>query len=131
VALGEVDARLGGLEILLYVFQGNGALICVSAVRSDPVACGYGDATPADLWKLACDTLVRYDVTHERQVGIGEDAFLAIYGGVTAQVAWVTRGQLATASVTCLACDQSWAVGAARSTAVLLNRLLSTRLPDA
>jgi hypothetical protein len=128
VALGEIDERLGGLEILLYVFQvtdGSGALVCLSAVRPDPAAPGDGGATPADLWKLACEALVRYDIAYEWHVGIGDDAFLVVYGGVTAQVAWVTVDRLATVSVTCLAGEQGWAVEAVRSIAILANDYLA------
>jgi hypothetical protein len=127
VALGEVDRRLGGLEIALSVFQvtdGSGGLVCLSAIKPDPDALD-GGATAADVWDLACRALAQYGTAYERIVGIGEDAFLAIYGGVTAQVAWIDGDRLATASVTCLGCDQDWAVEGVRSIAAWLDRRLT------
>jgi hypothetical protein len=128
VALAEMDERLGGLVVMLSVFQiadGSGALVCLSAVRSDPVAPPTGAATPADLWDLARRALSRYEVSHERLAGLGDHAFLAIYGGVTAQVAWLAGDRVATASVTCLARELGWAVDAARSIAPVLDRRLT------
>jgi hypothetical protein len=127
VTLGQIDERLRGLETLLHVVRvidGSGALVCLSAVSPEPAAEGTG-ATPADLWEMACQALARCEIPYESQVGIGEAAFLAVYGGVTAQVAWLAGNRLATASVTSLAGEQTWAVEAARSIAVLLDRRLS------
>jgi hypothetical protein len=56
--------------------------------------------------------------------GAGETAFLAVYGDVTAQVAWLTGGRLATASVTSLVWEQAQTIEVARSTAVALDRRL-------
>jgi hypothetical protein len=133
VALGQVDKRLGGLEILLGVFQvteRSPALVCLSVIRPDSAAGGTGRATPADVWALACEALARFSVTHEPQAGIGEDAFLALYGSVTAQVAWVTGDRLATVSVTCLGGTRTWLVAAARSIAVFLDGRLARSLPN-
>jgi hypothetical protein len=124
IALGEVDARLGGLEIVLSVFQvtdGSGALVSLSAIRRDPRTSSAAGASPADLWALACQALAHHGITHEQLSGPGERAFLAIYGGVTAQVAWLAGGCLATASVTCLTREPGWAVAAARAIAPVLD----------
>jgi hypothetical protein len=129
IALGEVDERLGGLEILLDVLQVTGrgtGLVCLSAVSIDPAAPG-GGATPSTLWDLALAALVNYGTPHTRPIGIGEDSFLADYGGVTAQVAWMTGDRLATASATCLDGEQGWSVKAARSVAIVLDRCLRSR----
>ena len=65
---------------------------------------------------------------HERLSGLGDDAFLAVYGGLTAQVAWLTGDRLSTASVTCLTREQDWLVDAARSIAIMLDRRRSRSL---
>jgi hypothetical protein len=128
VRLGEIDERLHGLEMLLHVVRvidGSGALVCLSTVSPDPTARGAAGARPADLWRLACEALARHGIAHEREAGIGEAAFLAVHGGVTAQVAWLAGDRLATASVTSLAGEKAWAVDAARSLAVVLDRRLN------
>jgi hypothetical protein len=126
--LGEVDRRLGGLEGVLSVFQvadRREALVCLSVVRSDRSGRGEGGVTPSDLWVLARQAVARYGVAHEGKVGVGDDAFVAIYGGVIVQVAWVTGDRVATASVTCRASEQAWAVDATRSVARLAERNLT------
>ena len=55
-------------------------------------------------------------------IATGDDAFLAMYHGTTAQVAWMAGGRLATASVTCLAGDEHWAIAAAHAIAAFLDR---------
>ena len=122
---GRAPGRPGDPAFSVFqVTDESGALICLSAVRRDPGADGVGGATPADLWELACQALARYGIPHERLVGIGDDAFLATYGGVTAQVAWLAGARLTTASVTCLAREPGWAADAARTIAVVLDRHL-------
>ena len=124
IALGELDGRLRGLESLLHVIQvtdGSGVLICLGVVQPAPRAAGEAVATPYDLWALACDGLVRQKVPHERRIDIGQDALLAIHGGMTAQAAWLIGDRLTTASVTSLAGDMDWTIEAARSIATHLT----------
>ncbi len=128
VALGEVDRRLRGLVVWLDVFRvtdRSGALVCLSVVRPDPAASEDGGATTADLWALAWEALVRHGVAGQRLGGLGDDAFLAVHRGKTAQVAWVAGDRLATASVTCLAGGNEWAIEAARGIAVVAEDYLA------
>jgi hypothetical protein len=128
VAPGEVDKRLGGLVVSLDVFRitggtgpGAGALVSLGTVRPDPVASGDHGATTADLWRLACAALMQDAIPGGHLNGFGDDAFLAVYGGTTAQIAWMAGDHLATASVTCLAGEESWAIEAAYSIAAFLD----------
>ena len=132
VALGEVDVRLRGLEILLSGFQvidESSALVCLGAITADSLVPDTGGATPSDLWDLACQGLERFGIASERPSDLGDDAFLVVYGGVTAQVAWLAGDRLATASVTCLALEHGWATKAACSIAQVLDRRLSNLFP--
>jgi hypothetical protein len=127
VALGELDARLGGLTVSLEAFRvadGDGALACLGVVRPDPTA-SDGGATVVELWWLARAALARHRVPRARWVGLGEDALLAVHGGRTAQVAWLAGDRLATAGVTRLADLDAWAIGAARALAVLADARLA------
>jgi len=123
IALGLVDRRLRGLESILQVFQatdGTGALVCTSVVGTDPAA---GDGiTPDDLLGLVCEAMLRHGVTHERRIDVGPDAFLAIYGEMTAQLVWMAGGRLLTVNATCPFGDRAWTIDAARSIAGLLDR---------
>jgi hypothetical protein len=129
VALGEVDERLHGLVISLDVFRvtgrtGRGALVTLGVVRPDRTASGDRGATIADLWALACAALAQPAIPGRRLAGLGSDAFLAVYGGTTAQIAWVTGDRLATASVTCLDGDEDGAIAVAHAIAACLDRRL-------
>jgi hypothetical protein len=122
--LGEVDERLRGLESLLHIIRvpdGSGVLVCLGVVQPDPMAAGAGRATLYDLWALACEGLVQQKVPHERRIDIGQDALLAVHGGMTAQAAWLIGNRLTTASVTSLAGDMAWATEAAHSISMLLT----------
>jgi len=127
VALWEVDERLVGLVASLNIFSvaggaGAGALVTLGIVGPDRTADGDGSATVSDLWKLACAALTQHAIPNGRLDGLGDGAFLAVYGGTTAQIAWVTGDRLATASVTCLADENTWAIEAAHSIATFLDR---------
>jgi hypothetical protein len=124
VDLGEVDARLDGLVVSVNVFRvadraGAGALVSLGIVRPDRAA---GGTTTAGLWKLACAALLQHAIPGGHLDGLGDDAFLAMHYGTTAQVAWIDGDLLATASVTCLARDEDWAIAAAHSIAAFLDR---------
>jgi hypothetical protein len=124
IALGEIDSRLHGLESAVTIFRvtnRSGGLICLSVVRPDPKTRSEGSVTPARLYQLAYESVARLGVAHEHPARIGEQAFLALYGGVTAQVAWLDGDLLATASVTCLAGNLAWAADAARALAAFLD----------
>src|SRR5215217_8384190 len=132
VQLGEIDERLHGLEMLLHIVRvvdGSGALVYLSTVSADPAVPDAHGARPIDLWRLACEALARSGATYGCQAGIGETAFLAVYGGVTAQIAWLAGGRLATASVTSLVWEPARTVEAARSVASLFDRRLTRRPP--
>ena len=126
IALSEVDVRLLGLAAWVSVFRvadgaGVGSLVSVGIVTPDPTA-DDGSATVADLWKLACAALAQHAIPSGHLDGLGDDAFLAVHDGTTAQVAWLDGVRLTTASVTCLAGDEHWAIAAAHSIAALLER---------
>ncbi|MFN8637139.1 MAG: hypothetical protein U0893_25100 [Chloroflexota bacterium] len=128
VQVGEIDQRLHGLEMLLQIVRmpdASGALVCLSVVSSDPSAHGAHDASPAGLWQLAREALVLHGVPHQPQTGLGDAAVLAGYGGVTAQVVWLAGAHLATASVTSLDRETTWAARAARALAVTIDRHLT------
>ena len=129
VMLGEVDARLDGLIVSIGVFRvangaGAGALVSLGVVSPDLTASGSGSATIADLWKLACTALPLHGITGGHLDGFGDDAFLAVYHGTTAQIAWTVGDRLATASVTSLNDNEEWMIAAARSIASVLDRRL-------
>ena len=75
-----------------------------------------------DLWTLACETLPLHGVASRHPSRIGDDALLVVYGGITAQVAWLSGDRLATASVTSLNGDDAWAIEAASAIALALDR---------
>jgi hypothetical protein len=130
IHLGEIDERLRGLEMRLQIVRvvdGSGALVHLGTVSPAPATAGVPATRPIDLWRLACEAHAQSGATYGCQAGIGETAFLAVYGGVTAQVAWLASGRLATASVTSLVWEQDWTVVAARSVAVLLDHELRRR----
>jgi hypothetical protein len=143
IGLGEIDQRMHRLLVSLNVYQvtdGSGVLVCLGVVspnrvgvvspnrhgvvRPNRMADGAGGVAPADLWTLAREALALHGVFRETPVEMGDDAFLAVYGGVTAQVAWLTGDHLATASVTSLNGDEAWMIETARSIAGLLDRRL-------
>jgi hypothetical protein len=120
VLLGEVDQRLNGLTIQLDTFRltdEQGGLVSIGLVSADPESSYRDGATARTLWLLAHEALVTHGVPCEHLVGIGDDAFLALHGGCTAQVAWLTRDRLATVSVTTPRDDSQWAMSVARSIA--------------
>jgi len=134
IELGGLDPRLRGLESVLVVFQaidGSGALICLSTIEPHPVAGDERGATPADLWALVCEALVRCGVAHRRELAIGPDAVLAVYGEITAQVAWLDGDRVATVSVTRLTGQRGWPADTARMAAAVLKRQLAGRSPAA
>ena len=125
VALGEVDRRMHRLIVSLEVFQatdGSGMLVSLGVIRIDPAATTVVGASPLDLWALAGEPLSRYGVALPCPIQIGDRARLVVYGGITAQVAWLAGERLVTASVTSLQGTESWVTGAACSIAVLLDR---------
>jgi len=129
VALAEVDERLLDLAASLQVFRvvggtGAGSLVTLGIVGPDRAAGGDCGATTADLWALACASLMQDAIPGGHLVGFGDDAFLAVYQGTTAQLAWLVGDRLATASVTCLADESTWAIEAAHSIAAFLDRRL-------
>jgi hypothetical protein len=127
VALEEVDRRMRRLVVSLAVFQvtdGSGALISLGVVTPHRTVSGRGGATITDLWAMAREALPRYGIALRHSIRGGDDALLVLYGGVTAQVAWLAGDRLATASVTSLDGSESWTVEAACSIAVLLDRRL-------
>jgi len=132
VALGEVDERLVGLAASIQVFRvaegpGAGALVSLGVVGAGGEA-RHGDrATTVHLWELACAALRQHAIPGGPLDGIGDDAFLAVYDGTTAQVAWMRGDRLATASVTCLAGDEHWAIATAHAIAALLDARLNPR----
>lgn len=125
VGLASIDERLHGLESLLQVCQvqdGNQGLVCISVVWAAPGSAARGRITPTHLWDLTCTALVRHRIPHQREIDVGPDAILVVYGEVTAQVAWLDGNRLLTASATSLTRERAWAIQAARSTARLLAR---------
>ena len=132
VALREVDERLVGLTASIQVFQvaegpGAGALVSLGVVGAGGEA-RHGDrATTVHLWELACAALRQHAIPGGHLDGLGDDAFLAVYDGTTAQVARMRGDRLATASVTCLAGDENWAIATAHAIAALLDARLNPR----
>jgi hypothetical protein len=132
VALEEVDRRMRRLVVSLAVFQvtdGSGALISLGVVTPHWTASGNDGATITDLWALAREALPRHGIAWRHSIRGGGDALLVVYGGVTAQVAWLAGDRLATASVTSLDGSENWTVEAACSIAVLLDRRLGDEDP--
>jgi hypothetical protein len=126
VALGEVDERLVGLVASVNVFRvadgaGAAVLLSLGIVRQDRAV---GGATISRLWELACAALAQHAIPGGHLDGLGDDAFLAVYDGTTAQVAWLAGDHLATASVTCLAGDEDRAIAVAHAIAACLDRRL-------
>jgi hypothetical protein len=127
IGLAEIDQRLHRLVVSLGVYQvtdGGGVLVCLGVISPDRTAVGAGGVTPANLWLLAREALALHGVTSEIPDSVGDDALLAVYGGITAQVVWLTGDRLATASVTSLDGDEEWVIESARSIALLLDRRL-------
>jgi hypothetical protein len=125
IELEEVDRRMASLVVSLEVFQvtdGSGVLISLGVVRPHRTDGGIDGATTADLWELACEALPRYAGASQYPSRIGGGARLVVYGGITAQVAWLADGCLMTASVTSLGGDDDWAIEAASAIALALDR---------
>jgi hypothetical protein len=74
---------------------------------------------PRDLWRLALASLTEHGVPCQRFLAAGDDAFLALHGERTAQVAQLADDQLVTVNVTPPHGDCSWAIASARSVAML------------
>ena len=124
VALGEIDRRLHRLIVSLDIFRatnGGGVLVSLGVIRIDPAATTVIGATPVDLWSLAGEPSSGHGVTSVYPIRIGDCARLVVYGGITAQVAWLSGERLTTASVTSLVGDDTWAVEAARAIALALD----------
>jgi hypothetical protein len=120
VPLGEIDQRLHGLLVRLDAFhvgEGARAPVAIGLVSPEPGPPIAGRTTACDLWRLANAALVEHAVPCEHLLGLGDDAFLALHGGRTAQVAWLVGGRLATVSVTSPGGDKHWAIEAARALA--------------
>jgi hypothetical protein len=128
VFLREVDQRLDGLVVRLDTYRvpdEPGMLVSIGLVTPDPEHGARQRATVRDLWFLANSALITHGVPCEHVLGIGDDAFLALHGGQTAQVAWLTTDRLATVSVTSLRGDSHWAMATARSLARLAGEHLA------
>jgi hypothetical protein len=120
VFLREVDQRLDGLVVRLDTYRvpdEPGVLVSIGLVTPDSEHGGRQAATARDLWFLANTALITHGVPCEHLLGIGDDAFLALHGGQTAQVAWLTGDRIATVSVTSLRSDRQWVMATARSIA--------------
>ena len=127
VSLGEVDARLRGLGVRLEVYRvddGGGGLISIGLVAPEPVPTAGHGATARFLWALARESLVAHGVPCEHLVGVGDDAYLALHGGRTAQVAWLAGERLATVSVTTMSGQKHRAIDSARAIALLAEERL-------
>lgn len=125
IELGEVDRRMVSLVVSLEVFQitdGSGVLVSLGIVTPHRRAGGVDGATTADLWDLAREALPGYAGASQYPSRIGGGARLVVYGGITAQVAWLSDECLTTASVTSLDGDDDWAIEAASAIALALNR---------
>ncbi len=127
VSLGEVDERLRGLGVRLEVYRvedGSGGLISIGLVAPEPEPTARHCATTRFLWTLAREALVAHGVPCEHLVGVGDDAYLALHGGRTAQVAWLHGERLATVSVTTMSGEKQWAIDSARFNALLATERL-------
>jgi hypothetical protein len=124
VALGEVDRRLHRLIVSLDVFRatdGSGVLVSLGIIRVDPAATTVAGATPLDLWSLAAEPLSHHGVAVVYPIRVGDRARVVVYGGITAQVAWLSGERLTTASVTSLAGDDAAVMQAASAIALALE----------
>jgi len=124
VSAGQLDWRLDGLAVSLGVFRvsgEDGAVVSLSVVGPDPGWAGRLGATAANLWWLATTAVAHLGVASEHVIRHGDDGFMALYGGRTAQLAWLTGERVATVSVTSLAGDADWAMRAARALADLAD----------
>jgi hypothetical protein len=83
---------------------------------------GVEGASTTDLWTLACEALPLHGAASRHPGRIGDDAILVVYGGITAQVAWLSGDRLTTASVTSLNGHDDWAIEAASTIALALDR---------
>jgi hypothetical protein len=127
VALSQVDTRLAGLAASVRLYRvidggGAGALVSIGLVSPDRAADSHTSTTVAKLWKLACLALTQHAIPGGYLDGLGDEAFLAMYLGTTAQIAWLVGDRLATASVTCLTGDEHWAIATAHTIAAFLYR---------
>ena len=125
IELGELDRRMESLVVSLEVFQvtdGGGVLVSLGVVTPRRTAGGVDGVTAADLWALPYEVLPRYAGASQYPSRIGGGARLGVYGGITAQVAWLSGERLMTASVTSLAGDDDWAIEAATAIAQALER---------
>lgn len=119
VDLDEVDRRLAGLVVQLNAYRvldAPVALVSTGLVTAGPPGVGFR-ATPRELWELAKEILIQRGQFCEPLPGLGDDAFLTLRGGCTAQVAWLTAGRLATVGVTSMQAEKGWAIASARALA--------------
>jgi hypothetical protein len=119
-ALGELDARLAGLTVRVDAFRvidGSGAVVTLGLVTPEQVLAIAPGTTVRDLWRLANAALSERGVPSEHLIGLGDDAFQALHGSCTAQVAWLAGERLATVSITSLGDDPRLSLDRARAIA--------------
>lgn len=128
VALGELDARLAGLTVQLDAFRvvdEPSALVTVALVTRGAAPAGERRSQVSDLWRLVNTVLTEHRIPREHLVGLGDDAFQALHGSSTVQVAWLSRDRMATVSLTSLNADVSSSLGQVRAIATAVQARLS------
>jgi hypothetical protein len=122
VILDQVDRRMGGLMAWINAYRlpdPPSALVStglVTDIDDLPPSIGFR-VTPRGLWELAKELHTQGGQNFEQVRGLGEDAFLAMRGAHTAQVAWLNGERLASVAVTSLQAEQRWVIASARALA--------------